>query len=131
MNTGVPQSVYRINTSQMQQIGLKALSVNESYDFGVGTITFTGWKPWVNLQIVNDPGKSLALIGAILATIGLLMSLFIRQRRIWVKKIEGGIEIAGLSKNEIPGLAEEISELINQSNLSSANLSKNRKLRRQ
>lgn len=131
MNTGVPQSVYRINTSQMQQIGLKALSINESYDFGVGTITFTGWKPWVNLQIVNDPGKSLALIGAILATIGLLMSLFIRQRRIWVKKIEGGIEIAGLSKNEIPGLAEEISELINQSNLSSANLSKNRKLRRQ
>lgn len=121
MNTGIPQSVYRINTSQMQQIGLKALSINESYDFGVGTITFLGWKPWVNLQIVNDPGKTLALIGAILATIGLLMSLFIRQRRVWVKKIEGGVEIAGLSKNEIPGLAEEIKDLIKISTIQTNN----------
>lgn len=118
MNTGVPQSVYRINTSKMQQIGLKALSINESYDFGVGTITFVGWKSWVNLQIVNDPGKALALIGAILATIGLLMSLFVRQRRIWIKIKEKGksgatsVEIAGLSRNEIPGLADEISQLI-------------------
>jgi cytochrome c biogenesis protein len=118
MNTGVPQSVYRINTSKMQQIGLKALSINESYDFGVGTITFVDWKSWVNLQIVNDPGKALALIGAILATIGLLMSLFIRQRRIWIKIKEKGksgattVEIAGLSRNEIPGLADEISQLI-------------------
>jgi cytochrome c biogenesis protein len=71
----------------------------------------------VNLQIVNDPGKTLALIGAILATIGLLMSLFIRQRRVWVKKIEGGVEIAGLSKNEIPGLAEEIKDLIKKSTI--------------
>jgi cytochrome c biogenesis protein len=72
----------------------------------------------VNLQIVNDPGKALALIGAILATIGLLMSLFIRQRRIWIKiKVKGKsgattVEIAGLSRNEIPGLADEISQLI-------------------
>jgi len=65
LNTGVPQSVYRIDTSKMERIGLKALVLNESYDFGEGSITFTGWTSWVNLQIVNDPGKGFALIGAI------------------------------------------------------------------
>ena len=78
LNTGVPQSVYRIDTSKMERIGLKALVLNESYDFGEGSITFTGWKSWVNLQIVNDPGKGFALLGAILAILGLLISLFTR-----------------------------------------------------
>ena len=73
LNTGVPQSVYRIDTSKMERIGLKALVLDESYDFGEGSITFTGWTSWVNLQIVNDPGKGFALIGAILAILVLLI----------------------------------------------------------
>ena len=103
LDSGVPQSVYRIDTTNMERIGLKALSLNETYDFGEGSITFTGWNSWVNLQIVSDPGKHYALIGAILAIIGLLISLFTRQRRIWVKQ-GTKTQIAGLSKNEIPGL---------------------------
>jgi cytochrome c biogenesis protein len=113
LNTGIPQSVYRIDTSKMERIGLKALALNESYDFGEGSITFTGWKSWVNLQIVNDPGKGFALLGAILAILGLLTSLFTRQRRIWVKQGRK-TQIAGLSKNGIPGLEEEIAQLISE-----------------
>ncbi|MGI9194882.1 MAG: cytochrome c biogenesis protein ResB [Candidatus Nanopelagicus sp.] len=113
LNTGVPQSVYRIDTSKMERIGLKALALNESYDFGEGSITFTGWKSWVNLQIVNDPGKGFALFGAILAILGLLISLFTRQRRIWVKQGRK-TQVAGLAKNGIPGLEEEIAELIKE-----------------
>jgi cytochrome c biogenesis protein len=113
LNTGVPQSVYRIDTSKMERIGLKALVLNESYDFGEGSITFTGWKSWVNLQIVNDPGKGFALLGAILAILGLLISLFTRQRRIWVKQ-SGKTQVAGLAKNGIPGLEEEIDELVKE-----------------
>ncbi|MEY3128358.1 MAG: hypothetical protein RIS06_914 [Actinomycetota bacterium] len=113
LNTGVPQSVYRIDTSKMERIGLKALVLNESYDFGEGSITFTGWKSWVNLQIVNDPGKGFALVGAILAILGLLISLFTRQRRIWVKQ-SGKTQVAGLAKNGIPGLEEEIDELVKE-----------------
>ena len=115
LNTGVPQSVYRIDTSKMERIGLKALVLNESYDFGEGSITFTGWKSWVNLQIVNDPGKGFALLGAILAILGLLISLFTRQRRIWVKQ-SGKTQVAGLAKNGIPGLEEEIDELVKEMN---------------
>ena len=113
LNTGIPQSVYRIDTSKMERIGLKALVLNESYDFGEGSITFTGWKSWVNLQIVNDPGKGFALVGAILAILGLLISLFTRQRRIWVKQ-SGKTQVAGLAKNGIPGLEQEINELVKE-----------------
>jgi cytochrome c biogenesis protein len=113
LNTGVPQSVYRIDTSKMERIGLKALVLNESYDFGEGSITFTGWKPWVNLQIINDPGKGYALLGAILAISGLLISLFTRQRRIWIKQGRK-TQIAGLAKNGIPGLEDEIKKLVKE-----------------
>jgi cytochrome c biogenesis protein len=113
LNNGVPQSVYRIDTSKMERIGLKALMLNESYDFGEGSITFTGWNSWVNLQIVNDPGKGYALLGAILAISGLLISLFTRQRRIWIKQSRK-TQIAGLAKNGIPGLEDEIKKLVKE-----------------
>jgi len=113
LDSGNPQSVYRLDTSRMKEIGLKQLSIGESYNFGEGSITFDGWKPWVNLQIVEDPGKMYALLGAILAVLGLLTSLFTRQRRIWVKvdPTGTGLQIAGLAKNGTPGLSEEVTRL--------------------
>jgi cytochrome c biogenesis protein len=39
--------------------------------------------------------------------------LFTRQRRIWVKQGRK-TQIAGLSKNEIPGLDEEIKDLVKE-----------------
>ena len=112
LNTGVPQSVYRIDTSKMERIGLKALVLNQPYDFGEGSITFTGWNSWVNLKIIDDPGKNFALLGAILAILGLLTSLFTRQRRVWVKQVGRKTQIAGLAKNGIPGLAEEVDQFV-------------------
>jgi cytochrome c biogenesis protein len=97
----------------MVKIGLKALTLGSAYDFGSGTITFDGWKAWVNLQIVDDPGKIYAFYGALFAILGLLISLFTRQRRIWVKVGEG-VEIAGLAKNGLPGLEEELSALVRE-----------------
>ena len=113
LDSGIPQSVYRIDTSKMERIGLKALVLNESFDFGEGSITFTGWKSWVNLQIVNDPGKGYALVGAILAILGLLISLITRQRRVWIKQGRK-TQVAGLAKNAIPGLENEIKDLVKE-----------------
>jgi cytochrome c biogenesis protein len=110
LDSGTPQSVYRVDTSKMKRIGLKALKLNETYDFGEGTIAFEGYKSWVNLQIVDDPGKMYALFGAIFAILGLLTSLFTRQRRIWIKA-DGRVQIAGLAKNGVPGLDEELTAL--------------------
>ena len=119
MDKGVPQSVYRIDTTGMERIGLKSLRIGETYEFGgvdqttfVGSITFNGVIPWVNLQIVKDPGKQYALAGSILAITGLLMSLFLRQRRVWIRSKNDRLQIAGLSANRSPGLSEEIRRLV-------------------
>lgn len=114
MDDGVPQSIYRIDTTDMERIGLWALSIGESYSFEVGSITLNGVVPWVNLQVVRDPGKQYALIGSILAITGLLISLFIRQRRIWVREVGGSLEIAGLALNKLPGLEDEIGKMIKE-----------------
>lgn len=115
MDSGIPQSVYRIDTTDMERIGLWGLSIGESYSFGideeVGTITFNGVVPWVNLQVVKDPGKPWALAGSIVAIAGLLASLFLRQRRIYVRGKGSSIEVSGLALNRLPGLEDEIKKL--------------------
>jgi cytochrome c biogenesis protein len=111
LDTGIPQSFYRIDTSSMQQIGLKSLKPGEVFEYSGGSITFEGYMKWVNLSFVDDPGKNYALLGAIVAILGLLASLFTRRRRIWIR-FGSEIEVAGLAKNAMPGLEQELNELI-------------------
>lgn len=112
LDSGVPQSVYRIDTSKMKQITLDSLKPGESLKFSEGSITFEKVVPWVNLQIVSDPGKSYALIGGTFAILGLLASLFSKRRRIWIRVAEGEVQVAGLAKNGAPGLDIEMSEYV-------------------
>jgi cytochrome c biogenesis protein len=100
LDTGIPQSIYKIDTSTMTRIALDSLEPGESFAFKGGSITFEKVEPWINLQIVRDPGKSYSLIGGILALAGLLASLFGFRRRIWIRiRTDGQVEIAGLAKN--------------------------------
>jgi cytochrome c biogenesis protein len=114
VDNGIPQSVYKLKTDKMAGVGTTALKVGESYKFKDGSITFEGYVPWVNLNIVRDPGKQVALIGAILAILGLLASLFTRHRRIWIRKKGANLEIAGLAKNAAPGLEQEIKQIVKE-----------------
>ena len=111
LDSGIPQSFYRIDTSSMQQIGLKSLKPGEVFEYSGGSITFEGYMKWVNLSFVDDPGKNYALLGAIVAILGLLASLFTRRRRIWIR-FGSEIEVAGLAKNATPGLEQELNKLI-------------------
>jgi len=76
----------------------------------VGSITFNGVVPWVNLQVVKDPGKQAALIGSIFAFLMSALSFSIRQRRIYVRGNGNKIEIAGFGNR--PGLDEEIKRMV-------------------
>ena len=107
LDSGIPQSVYRIDTSEMTQIGLKGLKPGESFSYEGGSITFEGYVQWVNLNFVADPGKHLALLGGIVAILGLLASLFTRRRRIWIR-VSDQVEVASLAKNAAPGLEDEM-----------------------
>jgi cytochrome c biogenesis protein len=113
LDSGIPQSVYRIDTSKMKRIALASLKPGETYSYPQGSITFETFVPWINLQIVDDPGKDYALYGAIAAILGLLASLFGRRRRIWIRITSSGVvEVAGLAKNGAPGLDIEIARFI-------------------
>lgn len=112
LDSGIPQSVYRIDTSKMNNLGLGSLKIGESFTYPGGTITLEGVTPWINLQIVEDRGKGFALFGAIFAILGLLSSLYGRRRRIWVRFSGTQVEVAGLAKNNAPGLEDEIARLL-------------------
>lgn len=113
LDSGVPQSVYRLDVKDLERVGIKALAVGDRWDFKGGSITFEGWNRWINLQVVRDPGKGLALAGALLALSGLLMSLLLRRRRIWVRVREDGVvEMASLSKTQAPGIRDEMDDLM-------------------
>jgi cytochrome c biogenesis protein len=52
---------------------------------GVGSVTFEGLERWNKIQISRTPGKLIALTGVVAALLGLLGSLFVRPRRVWVR----------------------------------------------
>ncbi len=125
LNTGKPQSVYRLVTDNMTKIGLEQLKPGQSWTLpdGSGTVAFLGYKRWASFQIAYDPGKEIALIFAALAIIGLTMSLFIRRRRVWVKVVERDgvtvIQVAGIMRastledKDIGALSEDL-DLVEQ-----------------
>ena len=52
---------------------------------GLGSVTFEGLERWNRIQVSRTPGKLLALGGVVLALLGLLGSLYVRPRRVWVR----------------------------------------------
>src|SRR5260370_18896128 len=52
---------------------------------GLGKLTFTGYRQWVSLAITYDPGQVPALVSALAALAGLILSFLVRRRRIFVR----------------------------------------------
>ncbi|CAB4693136.1 MAG: cytochrome c biogenesis protein ResB [Actinobacteria bacterium] len=118
LDSGAPQSVYRLDTASMDQIGIVALRQGQIWKLpdGSGSIAFTGYQRWASFQIAYDPGKEVALLGAVLAITGLLLSLFIRRRRVWISATVNSegvtvVQLAGLARIESADLPGEL-ELI-------------------
>ena len=89
-----------------------AVGASATLPDGLGTVTFDGLSRYVKLQVSHTPGQLIALTGVVLALVGLLASLFIRPRRIWVRaRREGGrtlVEVAGLDRTAGGDLTDEI-----------------------
>lgn len=124
MDTGLPQSVYKLDTNRLTQLESDqgepfriALTPGQSTRLpdGLGTIRFDGYERWINVQVSRDPGMPVVLVGAVTALAGLLLSLVVRRRRAWVRVTDDGertvVEVAGLDKTEGGDLAAELDEI--------------------
>lgn len=118
LDSGRPASVYTLDTSQLTQVDSAALRLGEERALpgGSGTIRFAGFERWASFQIAYDPGKELVLAAAVAAMGGLLLSLFVRRRRLWVRvapRLGGGsvVQVGGLAKADAGGLHDEVAEL--------------------
>ncbi len=121
LDSGIPQSVYQLDTAGMQKIGLESMRPGQTWTLpgGHGTVQFTGFQRWASFQVAHDPGKELALAGALVAIAGLMLSLFVRRRRLWVKvqPLPGKgtlIQVAGLARTEAADLPDDVAEVVEQ-----------------
>ena len=135
LDDGVPQSVYTLDTSGLKQIAGRqsaAASIElkpgqtKSLPDGAGSITFDGVKRYVSLDVHHDPSQLFVAGFAVLSVLGLLTSLFVPRRRVWVKVVptkrttdpdpdgsdtEYTLEYAGLARGEDPNLERAVADI--------------------
>ncbi|ABM09800.1 cytochrome c biogenesis protein ResB [Paenarthrobacter aurescens] len=94
LDKGVPQNVFELDVKDLTQLngrdlaaGGITLTPGATVDLpeGKGSITFDGVKKYIGVDIHHNPGQLYALIFGFLAVAGLVMSLYINRRRVWVR----------------------------------------------
>jgi len=138
IDDGTPTSVYTLDPTDMEQLtggdtGVDSLELmpGETAELpgGRGTVTFedaspggdaaaagdfsTSVKRFASFDVHHDPTQGWVLVFAILILAGLMTSLFVPRRRIWVKAVtrpDGRmvLEYAGLARGEDPNLDEAV-----------------------
>ena len=106
IDDGTPRSVYTLNTDEMTQVAgrdsdVKALQLQPGQTAqlpnGLGSIEFVNANPdaaandfsgsvprFASFDIHNDPSQVWVLVFAVLVVLGLLTSLLVPRRRVWV-----------------------------------------------
>ncbi|NLA64879.1 MAG: cytochrome c biogenesis protein ResB, partial [Leucobacter sp.] len=121
---GIPQSVYALDTSGMQQITGRAIDV-ESLELhlgdtielpeGMGTISFEAAPRYGAFDVMQNPAQTWVLVSALAAVFGMLLSLFVPRRRMWVKAIttpDGvALQYAALARGDDPTLEGAVEQL--------------------
>lgn len=128
LDSGRPQSIFGVDQSMVEQGRLKQvarenLRLGEEIRLDDGTVVrFDGVERWVNLQVSHDPFQPWVLASAIAVISGLMVSLSIKRRRIWVRAVpnpEAGagsgertvVEVGGLARTDQAGYGEEFARL--------------------
>ncbi|MBK0419458.1 cytochrome c biogenesis protein ResB [Leucobacter sp. CSA1] len=124
IDDGVPQSVYALDTSKMEQLTGRAVDVDsielrpgETAELpdGLGTITFSAAPRYASFDVMRDPTQVWVLVFALAALGGLLWSLFVPRRRMWVKAVPADdgvvLQYAALARGDDPALERAVTEL--------------------
>src|SRR3954451_17739082 len=125
LDSGEAQSVYTLDKSKataVQGADGKPLRLSlvpgdtVQLPNGLGTVTFDKVVSWQRIQISHTPGKDIALLGVVLALLGLMGSLFILSRRVWLRVTENDdgtlVEIAALDRSGGADTAAVLSSLV-------------------
>jgi cytochrome c biogenesis protein len=122
LNKGVPVSVYALDIDKLTEIAgpdakAKGLQLRPGQTAklpnDLGSVTFEGVKRFASLDIHHDPTQIWVLVFAVVVLGGLLTSLFVPRRRLWVKAVtlpDGSLrlEYAGLARGEDPRLDDAV-----------------------
>jgi cytochrome c biogenesis protein len=126
LDTGRPQSLFDLDPRLIEQGRLtkKArvnLRVGEEVRLdpgpGAGTVVrFDGAVPFINVQVSHDPAQVWVLVFAMTMMAGLLVSLVVRRRRVWVRLSVAGpgtvsVELGGLARTDNSGWGDEFERL--------------------
>ena len=122
LGDGVPQSVYRIEDrsrlSPIDEGRARLLQPGDSWELPDGsTLTWVDTPEWITVQVTQDPGKLVALLASGGMVVGLLLSLFVRRRRVWVRASAGPdgartvVEAGGLGRTDAESFAAEFQAL--------------------
>ncbi|MFF1385620.1 cytochrome c biogenesis protein ResB [Arthrobacter sp. NPDC058288] len=94
LDDGKPQNVYNLDVQKLTQLngrGLPAggivLNAGQTYTLpeGKGSISFDGLKRYIGVDIRTVPGQAGVLTFSLLAVAGLITSLYMNRRRVWVR----------------------------------------------
>ncbi len=120
LDGGIPRNVYSLDVSKMTQVaggksevkGLE-LDVRETAELpnGLGTVTFESLKRYISLDVSYNPGEGWILFFALLALAGLVFSLLVPRRRVWVRQTSDGFELAALARGDDPTLVKVLDDL--------------------
>ncbi|HET6210826.1 MAG TPA: cytochrome c biogenesis protein ResB, partial [Jatrophihabitans sp.] len=121
---GLPQSVYSLNQNQISSGGLKRvgaqnLQVGQSLRLPDGTtVRFDGYRQWASLQVSHDPTQGYLLVAAVLMVLGLLGSLAVRRRRLWIRiapaadGLRSLVTVGGLARNDSGNFSAEFQQVL-------------------
>ena len=122
---GAPQSVFTLDTDSMAKVenadGTDQLRLwlepgeGAKLPDGRGTISFDGVERFAGLSVRHDPGKGLTLWSALFALAGLIATLVIKRRRVFVRLVQEGdvvrVDVGGMSRDDDEGLADLVAEV--------------------
>jgi len=122
LDTGRPQSLFTLDPRLIEQGRLTKearvnLGLGESTRLDDGTIVrFDGAVPFINVQVSHDPAQIWVLVFALTMMGGLLVSLVVRRRRIWIRITPAGpgtvsVELGGLARTDNSGWGDEFERL--------------------
>ncbi len=123
LDTGRSQQLFSLDrdlmhSGQLEKIDRVNLEEGESVTLDDGTeLEFLGAKEFVNLQVSHDPTQMAVLWSAIAMLAGLVVSLAVKRRRLWVRlhpvsETVTRVEFGGLARTDRAGWGDEFDEFV-------------------